>query len=64
MSRSGSGELTLHVLLEVVLLLLGDHAVQHYQEDADQYGEQTNRDELVPPATGGFGAPVREVAGQ
>lgn len=64
MPGSGPGELPLNVLLEIVLLLLRDHAIQHDEEDADEDREQPHGDELVPPAAGCLGAPVSEVAGQ
>lgn len=60
----GPGQLPLHVLLQVVLLPLGDHFVQHDQEYAEHDGEQTYCDQLVPPTARRFRAPTGEIARQ
>lgn len=60
----GPRQLPLHVLLEIVLLLLGDHLVQYDEEHADNDGEQTYGDQFVPPSAGRFGAPLGEIPGQ
>lgn len=62
--RAAARQLALHVLLERVLLALGEVLVQHDQERADREREQARADELVEPARGADVAPRGDVVGQ